>query len=1652
MLSVRNTPRAYVVSLPDESPSPAQAPVLNTPVQPPASRAQSLPRGIQPQRQRVAADTPATVVAEHFASRPSVRSVVAELLAQALKAQYPTLEIDIANTSLAVPVSANPLQYELTPLLDLALEHLASGTELNFTDRHGVPCKWINTAQSRLLKTTGTGGHLAMPLGMQTLEIAIQNLRPLLKPAFADALSQYWAKNAFSSSASPVSQWSWLSDTLQNTLRIAALKQPGLDDLQRQTLDQVTRYPDPAERAAALGDSAAQVFIVDSTLSEAGKTATVLSPDLLITRQVNGRQVVLHASAAGVVTPYSSRETFAQAWERQLNKDFVFDQMVWKRSAPDGSIFDTQAAILLDRQLQNIEAIQLPTHASVEELEQLFSQASATAPWFSGALHAPSAVLEPLARTLPDWLKRASGADRFTYRQHALALASSVQRSNGRNFLTDIPDLHTYAEQQLDAQLAAKGYRAKDLEITFKVPVGTLGGGYIEPVKMSLVQMALENLAGLPKGAMDIRLRGVPVTDPKMAQQLKDLISLVDIGKHYPALLETHLLGDTAQSRERQALFSEQVPVQLTMQAMEFKLRGENGLTARGCQLIEAAVRPGAGPRTLDGADITVRPLAFLRKPGATPDVVDNMFLIEPHDPQKGPHILYRPQLSPPLQEFASREALLTAIQQSGPLQQSILAWLPDAKTRAVYGNGGFHTPHIAHYSVFNEFDAPQTPAPTRLAVDGYAAAARLQRAFGGGDLMKHLFSANAHSLVSLAKDQSASDTESRWASHKELGWLLFNSLLPVLRGPGAMVGWLLQMAAVDNDIQRASDPGNPDPTAAIVDLLVNMGTLLSHSSAPAVPERPLGALPFAQRPEVALPLVRPADTVANTAPGIIREAPSATAGQFIETAGSSFDFAFSASRDLSATQRAHIASFAVQTPAHPGEPISKGATQGLYSIDGHLHVRIDRQWFRVARDLDGPFIIDAQDKTRSGPPIQRDAQGQWRLDISPKLRGGMPKGAMGRTVSKNMQAKALKDAEYRRNFLEGFNASEAHGNSLKKMGETLGEYEHAHNNLRKLWELKSRPDSAGLYDARYAEQRRAADALRAKVDQQLLDIEPLSHAVMAAGEKTVESIKPKKLAGLDDVSEYKQNRSLEYRSMLGAMEEIEDVHRRLFNVSNRFTASGEPLATIIQAAREQSAPAYDATVAAFKTTYRNRVNLAKAKQSINTLFEQWKADSPYGANQAEQYIKERYTTPPDIDLLSARLSVLTNLKELSINRGTSSRGPDAAFFLKRFGNTPIEPVNQAFRDQREYQGYTLEERKATLQTVISTYQQSLNDSIYLQETCPDLFRGEYHALFTQHLGEIITDAEADLAQVIREEQHLMPESPGRTDRRVKPRNQRVFHTRDKKTLIGTLRPAEAGRNDIIDVLDPATGNPLASYSEHPSQHEWVEIVRGPSVQAPRLPSPKSLRTYKAEAQQLLDEADKLQASITYQKRKLSDPARRDTVNPLDWYDMLRAQADRLREVARQTQANHSGQAETGDLVAQWKTAADNLQHAAIQHTAEGYLVQPPKPENVDFLWLHGFVDINLVKRDVPTKSGDVFTEYAVREKGKINVLWYAHFHYPEKGAVRNTYTAAHLKIPSQRTKTQKDLIREAGNNRLVEQIIRSRVSAPLDEKLFLKL
>lgn len=144
-----------------------------------------------------------------------------------------------------------------------------------------------------------------------------------------------------------------------------------------------------------------------------------------------------------------------------------------------------------------------------------------------------------------------------------------------------------------------------------------------------------------------------------------------------------------------------------------------------------------------------------------------------------------------------------------------------------------------------------------------------------------------------------------------------------------------------------------------------------------------------------------------------------------------------------------------------------------------------------------------------------------------------------------------------------------------------------------------------------------------------------------------------------------------------------------------------------------------------------------------------------------------------------------------------------------------------------------------------------------------------------------------------------------------------------------------------------------------------------------------------------------------------------------------------------------------------YRAEAQSLRHLAQTLCREAFKQQRPKATNIEYLWRHGFVDINLVKRRTPLKGGGFLTEYAVRDKQKIkegkrgddNVLWYAHFHYAKANTPAFEPAFGHLKTKEERLFTRKELIEQArANHREVVNLEKVVIKPPLDRELFLKL
>ncbi|MBC7204014.1 MAG: hypothetical protein H5U29_10945, partial [Pusillimonas sp.] len=164
----------------------------------------------------------------------------------------------------------------------------------------------------------------------------------------------------------------------------------------------------------------------------------------------------------------------------------------------------------------------------------------------------------------------------------------------------------------------------------------------------------------------------------------------------------------------------------------------------------------------------------------------------------------------------------------------------------------------------------------------------------------------------------ASTSAQTRWTRWKELGWLLFNTLLPLAGGTLGRVAWLAQMEVALADFVNTD--AELDPTGheqAAVNLLVNIALLLVTHSITRLHEQsakartlgaPVTALGASEQQPVP-PTVVQAASLLHLDFSWTRSTQSLTAGQN------------SALRAL----RADI------IPASLGEPVPSGPLRGLY-------------------------------------------------------------------------------------------------------------------------------------------------------------------------------------------------------------------------------------------------------------------------------------------------------------------------------------------------------------------------------------------------------------------------------------------------------------------------------------------------------------------------------------------------------------------------------------------------------------------------------------------------------------------------------------------------------------------------------------------------
>lgn len=1524
-------------------------------------------------------DIIARAVSARFNSRPTLRSETARLLKEGLLEKYPDLDFDPYLTKIALPIPDGA--WRLSVLLDEALEYLATGVKLDLGDQYGRNCFLTNKVPKQL-SVSATSSRLP---DMQVIAGVILELPDILHIGLQESLTAYWNDDE----GVGVSRWQWLGDLLAGVLKTAAVRHPELDASQAQVLTELATQPDREARLLKpWSKGVIQACTLQTTLSKGTVSATLQTPDLL----VSCGETHLLCSLAGRVEAYPSLNDFGLAWAARFQQDFAADAVTWKRFEPDGNLFDIQAALLLNQQLENLAALKLPANQSLDALQKSIDEMTDVARLF---IEAQSATrnLQPIQTTLPDWLQTASAIDRMAYRQHVLALASTKQQTHGRSFRDGIDDLHTFAKktlhkQMLEDQPQAPGYDADQLELTFHVPVGDLGSGYIEKVKMSLTELAIKNLAGRPKGRMTIRHTGNQlIQDWTTDAYLLDLVKRVDVGKHYPELIDSLLLSENAEARERERLFSLEVAIQLPLQALEHAIKGEHGFDRRGYRYVNALMQTTAAERRVEAQAIVIRPLAFQRKADAVVDSAANMFVIEPRDLNAdGPHILYRPLYTPALQQYATRSDLLKAIALPGPLQSSVLTWLTD-RARPIYANNGFNEPHIVHFHAGDEFTIFRKPAPAILVGD--AGAMDWLKAVDDDRLSSSLFASNARALVELADRQSVSNAESRWAIILEGGWLVFNVLILALDGPAMVVGWMLQIThSLINDLPALDSDDAVARNLAWTDLLLNIGLVLLHvakeTGTAALPDSTDTVAPIALDP-LRHPLrsfpTRLDPVIHQEAPGLPSEPPG--------SGNTLLDFNLSTARDSTSARLFNkLLELHVAWPEPLPEPTTTGTFKGLYLINNDWHASIAGLLFRtrIVPGFGEVYLVHPKHPDHPGIKLKSNAKGQWSIDQGLRLGGGGPKSRI------QAQRRATED---RIKLLEhDYEAFIAHQEEVQR-GVDIAE--HLMNQQRNL------PTASEQVRARFRQ-----------IYNSKLDTQTDSYVTQ--------------IAALKEVAVLKKTEP-QYPKLAALLENsINNVRKRILSADSDRQATVRNYPEFNNGTDRFQAALLTGGAAARTRYFEFLRETSDINEKMITLYEEVDAhllelkEIPRSGLDAWQRLT-RNRAGNELTALRIKAFQLGILRPLSIKTWgiRTIIGLDDA----------VDPVVVLSRSHSELQGsdaYESADRIAVLDNLVNHYSKA-QDAL---ESIGIFNSDELESTAFNRLREIISELRVDATRRLAEELQNLPdpvETPGTSTGPSRPpvrppapraSRKRVIKTDTKGTLIGDLRPRIADQGaDIVDIKSPLEDSTLLSFHERaPNVWEEITVARQPEPHAPATP----YSTLKGDARKAL-------ASVDKQVQKIEGYAVRAS-SPKEIEEQLQREAQKLTGYANKLEGHDSAPAnreQDTNLISGLRAKANALETKATELRTHMTLARPPTSEGVAYLLGCRAIFVRIFGRRVPLKTGrkDFMQEYVLLDRHD-QPLWYAHFHYANEGDANTAYTRAHLKTKEQRFETYESAMSKA--------------------------
>ena len=1553
--------------------------------------------------------------AEDFGPRPSFQDVVKHVFKIALEDKFPTLSVAVADLKLAEPLTAfdpdnaQPRHYRFMAPDEVMIQRFIDDSSFTLIE-----------GEHRLTTSSDTVNPPAQLVNMDSLQSLINDQSPLLIGAYQQAVAAFWSERREGSQT----PFQWLSRSLKaglNSTTSSRNRVPELSNEKGVSLAVVSAFPEKAERLEASSETPLHAYLVNIQSTEkTGPQRFQLPGTLVVTRDMADRSFILSYAPERGVEQFRSMQWLGNSFIPRVSERVGASLFTWTLYEPEGDVFEALTLTLIDAQLHRIAKLGQTAQAerwSVPRLIRALDDAGGRIPLFNPQ---ERSYLDHVIANLPSWLQNAEPDDQLSYSELLSAQIFWQQKTKGRTFLEGIDALPIYAEQMLTQRLhldhPEERVDVKNIQV-IELTVENLQVPQFNETRTSLVEFALSYRGGWPLGLIEVQdSRDRPVPLWLTGSYVKNLIDELDISTHYIELIKRLLIDDEVGLVERQALFKSQISVQLSMLALEKKIKREGGFTAEGWQVVARLMRPDDG-LVVGHCNICVRPLGFHAYEGSAVDPVSNMYVLGPYDIDTGPFILYRPLTAEPLLEFATWGALLEAIKQPGELQVSVLAWF-DENAHGFYADGGFERPHLE--SVLNEgFLALLPRSPAILSTQRIV-----------GDYFEAMYQAHAQALITLADKQTISVSERRWSSIKRYGWSLFNGLTFFISGPLQKAAWIFQtLLSLDNGLQARLDGDKEAAMQTVVDLLFNISLALLHEGlnfrATANEKWRLDA-----------PMDEPMLSVYNDKkpePGLIPEAPALvqkkmpdlqTPQTIIEY--SSMDYSwFSSSVQLTPALRAALDTFAVEVDLTQGARIDEGPFKGLFTLQDRHYVLLDEKAYFVSADADGVVIRKEHDLQASGPRLKSSSSGEWSLDLRLGLRGGSPKETVKARQAKNT---------------EKVNRLVAQTESIQS---DVARREMAMNILD------------GVLDTDTARREMHLDRYEFELGEwrkKIIDIIQLmdeAHKIIPADGHEV--IKQNTWARLALKSFRFQNKLEEYLRELTVSTAQPDYDLSL-------SSAIEALASGISTPYEQWVDNLKITERFEKRLFKNSILEVEALDQVRKR--PLSNSSPLAeiVNSPKNRYFDRHWTA----------TYLETLCELLIRRGSENLSPEEQYAFDWFGQgTLVDIAWSQLNLGREQQVYT-PEHLSFFDNVLQRYDATEAVCQSLLELNSEHLRNEYLPPMVEVIKTLREFAEKQMAEVIidSESSSSEPDEPRPGPSRSvsqqgaeqgSKKKQRIITTDKKQMLVGTLRPSGPDSADeIVDVIEGVERLKIHSYRRIQSgEWEKISLQRPSTLQATHV---KTLTKLEMDARTLLGQFRNAIASAR--------ASAEFTKIPIEMQEILEFKAMSLEQVATQMDSIiQRASAEVEALSDERRVAANalihNLKQGAAKLREEGRNLRisiikrlPPTGANVDYLKNQAAIEIvRLGPRKHLTKGQrkDFLQEYVVKDlEGRE--LWFAHFHYKTMMTPAGEFDVAHLKTAAQRTLSEKALYAKAQSPKDYVEVYRAKLDLDLATRLFLSV